>query len=109
MGNSKGVYWYGSRLSITQARQLAPYNNATSLQVAAGVLAGVIYAVRNPRESVVEPDDIDHVTMMDIAMPYLGEVVGVYGDWTPLKDRHWPFPEDLDEDDPWQFKNIRVR
>jgi homospermidine synthase len=108
MGNRRGVYWYGSRLSIVQARQLVPYNNATSLQVAAGVLAGVIYALRNPRESVIEPDDIDHALMLDIALPYLGDVVGVYGDWTPLKNRHWPFPEDLDEDDPWQFKNIRV-
>ena len=42
------------------------------------------------------------------AAPYLGDVVGVYGDWTPLADRERLFPEDLDRDDPWQFKNIRV-
>ncbi len=108
MGNKKGVYWYGSRLSIEQARNLVPYNNATSLQVAAGVLSGVIYAIRNPNEGVIEPDNIDHNTMMEIAGPYLGDVVGEYGDWTPLKGRHFPFKEDLDESDPWQFKNIRV-
>lgn len=108
MGNKKGVYWYGSRLSIDQARELAPYNNATSLQVVAGVLAGVIYAIRNPNEGTIEPDDIDHNLMLSIANPYLGDVVGVYGDWTPLEGRHWPFKEDLDESDPWQFKNIRV-
>lgn len=108
MGNAKGVYWYGSRLSIEQARQLAPYNNATSMQVAAGVLAGMVWALRNPRAGVVEPDDLDYETVLEIAKPYLGEVVGVYGDWTPLRDRGRPISEELDRDDPWQFSNVRV-
>lgn len=108
MGNPKGVYWYGSRLSIAQARQLAPCNNATSLQVAAGILAGMAWAIRHPAAGVVEPDDLDHEFVLQIARPYLGEVVGVYGDWTPLRDRGWPFSEDVDGEDPWQFVNIRV-
>lgn len=108
MGNAKGVYWYGSRLSIEQARQLAPYNNATSMQVAAGVLAGMVWALRNPHAGVVEPDDIDYEMVLEIAKPYLGELVGLYGDWTPLRDRGWPFSEEMDVDDPWQFKNMRV-
>ncbi|MDA8254948.1 MAG: saccharopine dehydrogenase NADP-binding domain-containing protein [Betaproteobacteria bacterium] len=108
MGNAKGVYWYGSRLSIEQARQLAPYNNATSLQVVAGVLAGMVWALRNPRAGVVEPDDLDYEAVLAIAKPYLGEVVGVYGDWTPLRDRGRLFSEELDRDDPWQFRNVRV-
>ena len=108
MGNDKGVYWFGSRLSIEQARQLLPYNNATSMQVAAGVLAGMVWALRNPVAGVVEPDDIDHALVLEIARPYLGEVAGVYGDWTPLQDRDRPFAEELDRDDPWQFRNMRV-
>lgn len=108
LGNAKGVYWYGSRLSIQEARQRVPFNNATSLQVAAGVLAGVVWALRNPHSSVVEPEDIDHEMVLAIARPYLGELVGVYGDWTPLRDREWLFSEDVDRDDPWQFKNVRV-
>ncbi|MGE5651634.1 MAG: homospermidine synthase [Bacillota bacterium] len=108
MGNPSGVYWYGSRLTIEQARTLAPYNNATSLQVAAGVLAGVVWALHNPHAGIVEPDDLDHDAIMRIARPYLGEMVGVYGGWTPLDDRERLFGEDLDRDDPWQFKNIRV-
>ncbi len=40
---------------------------------------------------------------------YLGPVVGVYTDWTPLVGRPGLFPEDLDEKDPWQFRNILVR
>jgi homospermidine synthase len=35
-------------------------------------------------------------------------VVGKYTDWTPLQDRGQLFPEELDRDDPWQFKNVRV-
>jgi homospermidine synthase len=108
MGNAKGVYWYGSRLSIEEARRVAPHNNATSLQVTAAVLAGIIWAIENPRRGIVEPDEMDYARVLEIAGPYLGEMVGVWGDWTPLKDRERLFPEDLDRDDPWQFKNIRV-
>ena len=108
MGHEKGAYWYGSRLPIDEARQLAPYNNATSLQVTAPVLAGVIWASENPRRGIVEPDEMDFRRVLDICLPYLGEMAGVWGDWTPLQDRGRLFPEDLDPTDPWQFKNIRV-
>ena len=46
--------------------------------------------------------------MMQICKPYLGRVVGVYTDWTPLEGRGVLFPEDVDASDPWQFKNFRV-
>jgi len=108
LGHSRGAYWYGSQLSIHQARALCPHNNATSLQVNAPALGAVVWAMRNPRAGIVEPDDIDHRTVLDIAMPYLGPVVGVYSDWTPLEGRGQLYPEDLDWDDPWQFKNFRV-
>jgi homospermidine synthase len=108
MGNEKGVYWYGSRLSIGQARELAPHNNATSLQVAAGILGGMVWALRHPDAGLVEPDDIDYRTVLEVATPYLGEVVGAWGDWNPLQGRSPLFPEDVDTDDPWQFLNFRV-
>ncbi len=108
MGPQRGVYWYGSRLSIDAARRAAPHNNATSLQVTAAVLAGVIWAIEHPHEGVVEPEALDFARILEIARPYLGEIVGVYGDWTPLAGRESLFAEDLDRDDPWQFKNIRV-
>jgi len=108
MGPKRGVYWYGSRLTIEEARRVAPHNNATSLQVTAAVLAGVIWAIEHPRSGIVEPDEMDFARILEICRPYLGDVVGVWGDWTPLADRERLFPEDLDRDDPWQFKNIRV-
>lgn len=107
-GHAKGAYWYGSRLTIGQARALVPHNNATSLQVTAAVLAGVIWAMENPAMGVVESDEMDHARILEICAPYLGDVVGVYSDWTPLQDRGRLFPEALDTSDPWQFANIRV-
>ncbi|MGF6347556.1 homospermidine synthase [Variovorax sp. W2I14] len=108
MGNPRGVYWYGSRLTIEEARKLAPFNNATSLQVVAGILGGMVWALRNPDAGLVEPDDLDHRVVLEAALPYLGEMAGVYGDWTPLKDRSPLFSEETDAEDPWQFINFRV-
>jgi homospermidine synthase len=107
-GHKKNAYWYGSQLSIGEARQLAPYNNATSLQVCVSVLAGVIWAMENPNLGIVEPDEMDFRRNLEICLPYLGPVVGEYTEWTPLHERERLFPEDLDKGDPWQFKNVRV-
>ena len=108
MGHKKGAYWYGSQLDIHEARKLAPYNNATSIQVCAPVLSGIIWALENPTRGVVEADEMDFARNLEICRPYLGPVVGRYGDWTPLQDRGALFPEDIDTSDPWQFKNFRV-
>lgn len=108
MGHARGAYWYGSRLSIEQARALAPHNNATSLQVTAAVLGGLVWAMENPRAGVVEADQVDHARVLAIAEPYLGDLVGAYSDWTPLQDRGQLFPEDIDVSCPWQFANFRV-
>jgi homospermidine synthase len=108
MGHKKGAYWFGSRLTIAEARKLIPHNNATSLQVTVSVLAGLIWAIENPRRGIVEPDEMDFERILEICMPYLGTVTGAYSDWTPLYDRGRLFPEDIDATDPWQFKNFRV-
>ena len=107
-GHKKNAYWYGSQLSIEEARKLCPHNNATSLQVTVSCLSGMIWAMENPNAGLVEPDEIDYVRNLEIARPYLGTLTGAYTDWTPLHDRERLFPEDLDKTDPWQFKNVRV-
>jgi homospermidine synthase len=68
MGNPKGVYWYGSRLTIGQARELAPYNSATSLQVVAGILGGMVWALRHPDAGLVGPRPPDGARSRD-ALP----------------------------------------
>jgi homospermidine synthase len=107
-GHKKNAYWYGSQLSIEEARKLAPYNSATSLQVTSAALAGMVWAMENPNRGIVEPDNMEFKRPLEICRPYLGKVVGKYTDWTPLHQRGDLFPEDLDSTDPWQFKNIRV-
>jgi homospermidine synthase len=107
-GHARNAYWYGSQLSIGEARSLAPYNNATSLQVTVACLAGMIWAMENPERGLTEPEQMDFRRALEISRPYLGAVVGRYTDWTPLEGRGRLFPEDLDTTDPWQFENVRV-
>ena len=108
MGHRKGAYWYGSQMDIVETRKVAPYNNATSIQVCAPVLSGIVWALENPERGVIEADEMDFARNLEICRPYLGPVVGKYSDWTPLKDRGGLFPENLDTRDPWQFRNFRV-
>lgn len=107
-GHAKNAYWFGSQLTIEEARQLAPYQNATGLQVTSAVLAGMVWALENPNAGIVETDEMDYKRCLEIQMPYLGPVKGYYTDWTPLDGRPGFFPEDIDQDDPWQFRNILV-
>lgn len=108
MGHAKGAFWYGSQLSVEEARELCPHNNATSLQVAAGVLGGMVWAIENPEAGIVEADELDHARVLEVMKHYLGPVTGAYTDWTPLEGRGVLFEEDIDREDPWQFRNVRV-
>jgi homospermidine synthase len=107
-GHRKNAYWYGSQLSIDETRRLAPYQNATGLQVTSAVLAGTVWAIENPKAGVVETDEMDYSRCLEIQMPYLGPVTGIYTDWTPLDHRDALFPEKVDRKDPWQFTNVLV-
>lgn len=108
MGNKKGAYWFGSHLSIHEARKLFAQSNATNLQVVAGAISGMLWAYNNRDRGLVEPEEMDFEYILDIAKPYLGEFGGHYTDWTPLTNRNVLFKENLDWDDPWQFLNMRV-
>jgi homospermidine synthase len=107
-GHKKNAYWYGSQLSIEETRRVAPYQNATGLQVTSAVLAGMVWALENPKAGIVEADEMDYKRCLEVQMPYLGPVVGTYTDWTPLADRPGLFPEQIDQSDAWQFKNVLV-
>ncbi len=108
-GHAKNAYWYGSQLSIEETRDLAPYQNATGLQVTSAVLAGMAWALQNPSAGIVETDEMDYRACLKAQRPYLGPVKGYYTDWTPLTGRPGLFPEDIDASDPWQFRNVLVR
>ncbi|MBV9628416.1 MAG: homospermidine synthase [Xanthobacteraceae bacterium] len=109
-GHAKNAYWYGSQLSIEETRRIAPYQNATGLQVTSAVLAGIIWMLENPDRGIVEADEMDFRRCLSVQRPYLGPVIGQYTDWTPLEGRGAGlFPEDVDTSDPWQFKNVLVQ
>ena len=83
-GHAKNAYWYGSSLSIEDTRKLAPYQNATGLQVTSAVLAGIVWMLENPDRGITEADEMDFRRCLEIQRPYLGKVFGTYTDWTPL-------------------------
>lgn len=110
MGHPYKSWWTGSILSIDQARILAPGQNATTIQVAMGVVSAVMWMIEHPRQGFCLPDDLPHDYVLRIARPYLGAFLSGPSDWTPLKNREVYFRENpgntFDRDDPWQFKNF---
>jgi homospermidine synthase len=108
-GHARNAYWFGSQLSIGEARRHLEFANATTVQVVAGAIAATVWAIRHPRRGLVEPDQMDHEECLSIAEPYLGKLTGEFTDWTPLQGRGELFPETLNVDSPWQLQNIRGR
>lgn len=107
-GHARNALWFGSTLTIEEARRLIPGANATAVQVAAGVLAGIVQAIEHPAQGLVEPEALDHERALAVARPYLGRLHHHYTDWTPLEGRGRLFPEPLDHADPWRFTNVRA-
>jgi len=110
MGHPYKSWWTGSILSIEEAKQLAPGQNATTIQVAIGIVSAVMWMIEHPKEGFCLPDDLPHEFVLDIAKPYLGEFWSGPSDWTPLRDRVVYFRENpennYDYEDIWQFKNF---
>lgn len=108
----RNAYWYGSRLSLEEARALVPYNGATTLQVTAGILGAMIYAIKNPSLGIISAEDIPHEDVLGIADHYLGKVFGVFTDWTSLSLRVTGdaaiYSRDIDLNDHFQFKNFII-
>lgn len=98
-GDTFGALWYGSHLTIEEARTLAPAQNATGLQVSSAVIAGILWSLENPTKGLVEAEEMDHSFCLDIQKPYLGEIIEAYTDWKP---------ETIEDEDPWQFSNFRA-
>ena len=56
MGHAQGRLLVRLAADDRAGAALAPHNNATSLQVTAAVLGGLIWAIENPRAGIVEAD-----------------------------------------------------
>lgn len=75
--------WFGSQLSIERTRQIAPYNNATSLQVVGSMLAAMEWIGQNPRAGIVESEELDHEFLIGHARPYWEPLVSEFRQWQP--------------------------
>jgi len=110
MGHPYKSWWTGSILPIEEAKTLAPGQNATTVQVALGVVTAIMWMIENPKKGFCLPDDLPHEYVLSIAKPYLGTFWSGPADWTPLKNRAVYFKENpentFDRDDVWQFKNF---
>jgi len=110
MGHRYKSWWTGSILSIAEARRLVPRVNATAVQVASGVLAAVLWTLRNPTQGVCLPEHLPHEEILAQARPYLGRMISAASDWTPLSQHRVFFDESpeghFDQSDPWQFRNF---
>lgn len=112
MGPSWGSWWIGSLLDIHEARGLVPGQNATTVQVAAGVLGAVQYVIEEPHAGVRLPDELPHRFVLQHARPYLGPVVSRSVDWDPRTDRVEPVARTgtgpIPDQDRWQFTTFLV-
>ena len=107
-GHERSAFWSGSQLTIEEARELAPFRNATGMQVTSAVLAGMVWAPERPEAGIVETDDMDPRRCREVQRPYLGAIAGYPTDRRPLTNRPSLFAEDVDPDHPWQFRNVLV-
>ncbi len=105
-GHDKNAYWYGSQLSNADTIQLAPYQNATGLQVTSAVLAGMVWAIENPHKGLVDTDEMEFQRCLEVQGPYIQPVKGFYTDWNPLMNTFNKNDNSFDLEDPWQFSNI---
>ncbi len=112
MGHPYNSWWTGTILDIHESRKLVPHQNATTVQVAIGVISAAMWMIDNPSEGVKVPDDLPHEYVLKIAKPWLGKLASVPSDWTPLmhytnafKGHNNPY---IDRKDPWQFKNFLI-
>ncbi len=110
MGHPYNSWWTGSILDIEESKRLVPGQNATTIQVAIGVVTAVMWMIENPGKGFCLPDDLPYDYVLDIARPWLGKFISKPYDWTPLKNRKVFFKENpdyrVDESDPWQFRNF---
>ena len=110
LGHDFKAWWTGSLLTIDEARAIVPSQNATTLQVAASVLAAVRWMIAHPCEGLRVPDELPWRDVLEMARPYLGTCHSGPLDWDPVTTRRDLFAEFTpvagDPNDPWQFANF---
>jgi homospermidine synthase len=110
MGHPLRSWWTGMLTSIDEARHVAPGQNATTVQVAASVIAAIEWLLANPSGGVRVPDELPWREILKVAGPYLGTLHSGPIDWDPVSSRADWFDRwsgrHIDRDDPWQYGNF---
>ena len=71
-GHAKNAYWYGSQLSIEETRKLAPYQNATGLQVTVDTVVEVATDVQVWPLMLAHPKPLIAFSRADLACGQAG-------------------------------------
>jgi homospermidine synthase len=110
MGHPYKAWWTGSLLDIHRARELAPGQSATTLQVGAAVYAAIDWMIKNPEAGLLVPDELPWEEIYTVAEKYWAPIWSGPVDWDPLKTRNDLFlpwiEREYDTTDPWQFTNF---
>lgn len=110
LGHALNGWWVGSQLDIHETRRLAPSQYATTLQVAAPVIAALFWMIAHPAEGLCTPEQLPHRDILAVAARYLGPCPSLQTDWTPLRDRFRPFGRYGQQPPPadllWQFESF---
>jgi len=80
--------WIGSQLSIGRAKEMAPYNNATSLQVVGSIMAALEWMLQNSAAGIVESEYLDHAFIYQYAKAYWEPMVTQFRHWHPSGENH---------------------
>lgn len=103
LGHHLNGWWVGSELSIERTRELAPGQNATTLQVAAGLFGALCWMFENPNKGFNMPDDLPYDYIIDKTKPFLGNFSSRHVTWQPQKMKQLEDQEAL-----WQFEHFLV-
>ena len=79
--------WIGSQLSIERAKEMAPYNNATSLQVVGSIMAALEWMLQNTGCGIIESESLDHAFIYQHAKAYWEPMVMQFHRWHPSGDQ----------------------
>jgi len=118
MGHDFNSWWIGTCLDIEEARELIPHQNATTVQVAVGLVAAVQWMVENPRRGVCVPDDLPYDRILQTSLPFLGAFLSLPVDWDPIKAaereaeceyRANALPQVESDEERWQFNSFLVQ
>ena len=69
--------WFGSIVSCEQERECGTNSNPTTLQVAAGIISHLLFALEEPEKGLCMPHDFDSEKILELAKPFLGTIANV--------------------------------